>query len=41
MNVIPKALLKVVYDDCDWLRTEFNFQFFAANEYLLKHKTEK
>lgn len=41
MNEIPKPLLKVEYDECDWLVTEFNFQFFAVNEHLLKHKTEK
>jgi hypothetical protein len=41
MNKIPKPPFKVEYDDCDWLTTEFNFQFFAANEHLLKYKTEK
>jgi hypothetical protein len=41
MNVIAKPLLKVEYDDGDWLVTEINFQFFAANEHLFKYKTEK
>jgi hypothetical protein len=38
MNEIPKPLLKVEYDDCDWHVTEFNFQFFEANEHLLNRK---